>query len=173
MRDFVAEFPTVMWGETRATFVTLGGALPMGTTAAALVFAQEAGQFALADIAGRGWCIPGGRLEAGETEEQAARREVGEEIGATLGPLRLIGHCVLFDTIPGPSGLQSDPSAEPPARLIAMYLADVQTRAAIPTGSESRGVRLVPYEAISTCYFLWDELMEAMFRYAQRMKDEG
>ena len=35
--------------------------------------------------------LPGGRLEAGESPEEAARREVIEETGWTMGPISLIG----------------------------------------------------------------------------------
>jgi len=37
------------------------------------------------------WYFPGGLVERGETLDQAARREAREEVGATLGPLTLVG----------------------------------------------------------------------------------
>jgi len=37
------------------------------------------------------WYLPGGKVERGETLEQAARREANEELGATLGVLCLFG----------------------------------------------------------------------------------
>ena len=172
MDESVPVFPVVEWGQERATFVPMGALLPVGNTVAALTFAWEAGQFALADIAGRGWCIPGGRLEAGETPEQAARREAWEEIGAMLGPLRLLGHCVLFAPLPASGCLQPIHAPQAPARLIAMYLGNVLNRDEIPSGSESQGVRLVCYGDLPTYYFTWDALMEAMFAYAEGMRDE-
>ena len=38
-----------------------------------------------------GWFMPGGGVKRGETLEAAARREAMEEVGATLGDLRLMG----------------------------------------------------------------------------------
>lgn len=41
--------------------------------------------------AGRPWQFPGGQIESGETPEQAAVREVNEEIGLSVVPIRRLG----------------------------------------------------------------------------------
>jgi mutator protein MutT len=40
------------------------------------------------------WTVPGGRIDTGETPEEAVRREVQEEVGITLGEVRFIGRFV-------------------------------------------------------------------------------
>ena len=43
------------------------------------------------------WSFPKGKLEAGETSEEAALREVNEETGMTCRLLRFIGHTEYVD----------------------------------------------------------------------------
>jgi 8-oxo-dGTP pyrophosphatase MutT (NUDIX family) len=47
------------------------------------------------------WALPGGRLDAGETPEQAALREVDEEVGVALAPGDVLG---FLDDYPTRSG---------------------------------------------------------------------
>jgi 8-oxo-dGTP diphosphatase len=148
-------FPTVSWGATRATFLPVGVPIPAEVpVTAAMVFAMQGESFVVADIRGRGWCIPGGHLEADETPEQTVRRETYEEIGATLGDLTLLGSYFL------------DTPSTGDQRLVPTYCAQVLALHDLPQTSESQGVRVMAFEELPTTYFLWDELIEAVFRFA-------
>lgn len=47
------------------------------------------------------WALPGGRIDPGETPEQAARRELAEELGLVLGAERVLGRLDDFATRSG------------------------------------------------------------------------
>ncbi len=149
------EYPIVSWGSDRAEFLPAGAMLPTDAhISAALVFAISEGKFVLADIEGRGWCIPGGHLEPGETAEQAARRELAEEIGATVGVLHLLGTYLVTDSLTSA------------AKLIPTYVAEIETLSPLTQNTESKGIRLATPEEIPACYFTWDALMESVFNAA-------
>lgn len=58
------------------------------STGAALVLTRRSGS--LRNHAGQ-WALPGGRIDEGETPEQAALRELHEEVGLRLGPGDVLG----------------------------------------------------------------------------------
>lgn len=72
---------------------------PVGwSTEAALLLTRRAG--GLSSHAGQ-WALPGGRIDAGETPEQAALRELHEEVGLQLGADNLLGRLDDFVTRSG------------------------------------------------------------------------
>jgi 8-oxo-dGTP pyrophosphatase MutT (NUDIX family) len=76
-----------------------GIARPAGwSTAAALLLTKRTG--ALRAHAGQ-WALPGGRIDDGETPEQAALRELHEEVGLRLGTDSLLGRLDDFVTRSG------------------------------------------------------------------------
>jgi 8-oxo-dGTP pyrophosphatase MutT (NUDIX family) len=76
-----------------------GIAEPAGwSSEAALLLTKRAGE--LRNHAGQ-WALPGGRIDPGESPEQAALRELHEEVGLQLGSDRLLGRLDDFVTRSG------------------------------------------------------------------------
>ena len=157
-------FPTVYWAEwdSDATF-DAGDTLPpnsAGRLWAVLLFVFYGDKVALADIEGRGLTIPSGRIEPGETVDEAAVREAWEETGANLDPdrRRLIG-CYRLMPRSGENAGQT--------RYCPVFAAEAFGFGPIPEGSESRGLVLAAWEDVADLYFTWDPLMASVFEYAR------
>lgn len=67
-------------------------ALPCELVTSVLVFAFQGRHLLLAHSTKGDWKLPGGHVEAGETPAQAIRREVLEETGVVLGPVRQLAY---------------------------------------------------------------------------------
>jgi 8-oxo-dGTP diphosphatase len=165
----MADFPTVYWPawDVDATFEP-GEELPAASAGrlwAVLGFVFYGDKVVLADIEGRGWCIPSGRIEAGETIDQAMERECLEETGAILHPRkrRLIGcYRLLFR-----SGERAGQ-----VRYCPVFIAEALGFEPILAGTESRGMLLASVEDVADIYYFWDALMASVFAYAEAQKDQ-
>jgi 8-oxo-dGTP diphosphatase len=63
---------------------------PLITSALALAFYDQ--NLLMTNLNARGWDIPGGHIETGESPEATMHREVMEETGARLENVRLLGY---------------------------------------------------------------------------------
>ncbi len=130
------------------------GALPEGASCyAVIVFAWHECGWVLADIPDRGWCVPSGRIEAGETPEETAIRETFEEIGSIIKHPQYFGYYrfTLADGI---------------TTLLPTFYSAVSSYGNLPIGTESMGVRIVSLDELPQVYWRWDKLLATVFRIA-------
>ncbi|MBX3010921.1 MAG: NUDIX domain-containing protein [Caldilineaceae bacterium] len=70
----------------------IGQTAPLRIGCTAIILDEQGEKVLLTRRADNGdWCLPGGGMEAGESVEEACRREVCEETGLTVEVVRLTG----------------------------------------------------------------------------------
>ncbi len=96
-----------------------------------------------------GWALPGGFVDEGETVASAAPRELEEETGLRVGPLKMLG---VYDT----------PGRDPRGWTVSVvYLARIPARVEVNGGDD----------ASDACWFAVDELPELAFDHAVIVAD--
>lgn len=68
--------------------------MPIKTCVGAVLYDGQHRIFLMTSPKWQGYLIPGGRIEEGETEEQALRREIREELGIEISDLVKMGESV-------------------------------------------------------------------------------
>lgn len=90
----MSRFTKVYWGEDRHTAVSFEPferkPAHLEVTACMAFSLDEKGRLLLVRSK-RGWGLPGGHLELGESPEDCIRRELAEEASVALGDLNLVG----------------------------------------------------------------------------------
>ena len=95
---------------------------PRDLITSAFVFAFADDRLLMTKLAQRGWDIPGGHIEPGETPAETAQREAYEETMVRLGELRLFGYQKVVLRIPRPA----DSTYQYPVSYQVFYWAPVK-----------------------------------------------
>lgn len=113
------------------TYVTGETMLPKRELISAAFLIALDGTKILAIENDRGWDIPGGHVEEGETPEEALAREVQEEAGATFSNARLFAM------------IESDDEGQYKDKVMYMYLADDFTLGTFTPGEDAFGRNVI------------------------------
>lgn len=120
---------------------------------AVLAFCWQGDRILLANVSGRGWCVPSGRIEAAEDSLAAVTRESLEEAGVVQASWREIG----WFTVGTP----------PDTQIALAYLAtDFQVEDATDQ-SESTGCEFFRFEELESIYYDWNRAIEESLRHSR------
>ena len=153
------EFPIVFWGKDRSTkaqFYPCKNIPDSSLVTSCMVCVVYENKILLAKPP-RGWGLPGGRLELGETPEDCARREVHEETSVEVNTLRLIGawrieklfHSKHNDRYPDRAYQQ-------------LFLADVKHIGDLVASHESSAREFVEFDRVQDYHHDFDNFAEIM-----------
>lgn len=145
-------FSSGKYGRQRLEFFPAPFRAPLRAFAA-LVFPWEGEKILLCDIEDRGWSIPSGRVEPGETSLEAACRETMEEAGALLGELQYIG-CYRI-------------TERKEIRWADVFTGHVLELVEMSRDFESRGRRLAEVGELPELYHMWNPLTEEVFHHSR------
>ncbi|HUB93581.1 MAG TPA: NUDIX domain-containing protein [Verrucomicrobiae bacterium] len=157
------QFATDYWPETNShvEFVALT-ALPDLPVTAVKIYVFEGNKLLLAKIAGRGWDLPGGHIERGETPEQALTRELKEETGATVGHFTRIGYLKVTNEQKNERNKNY-----PKVSCLLMYKGyDVSLDAGYNFQLEASESKFVPVEELPSVHHHWNEAKARVLAYA-------
>jgi len=114
----------------------LVGSRPLILAGACTVVVDPEGRILLQRRSDDGtWGLPGGAVEIGETLEEAARREVGEEVGLTVGALALL------HVFSGPEAYHRYPNGDEVYNVLAAFVTCDYTGVPRADGQEATAAR--------------------------------
>jgi 8-oxo-dGTP pyrophosphatase MutT (NUDIX family) len=139
------------------------GTQPLVLAGACVIIFDGAGHVLLGRRTDSGqWDLIGGYLEPGETFEAAARREVREETGLTLGALRLVGH------FSGAAFFHRYPNGDQVYGVGVAFVTEEVWGLPTPEVGEVRALRFFPLDALPVP--LDSSAQELLGRYARERR---
>jgi 8-oxo-dGTP diphosphatase len=130
-------------------FVRSGWLPPTELTSAAFGLVFDGDAILLARSVDRGWDVPGGHLEPGESAEEAMRREVLEETGVVVGGAWVFAHQLIRLLSPRPEGYRYPY----PEGYQVFFRAEMETRGLFVATAESAETRCwAPDEALQASW---------------------
>lgn len=150
----VKRFPSGTYGRQRLQFFPAPFRSPLRAFAV-LVFPWMDEKVLLCNIEDRGWCVPSGRVDPGESSMEAGRREAQEEAGAQLDCMLYLGCYRIMDRMD--------------VRWADCFTAAVTELGPITMKEESSGTYLARFEELPEMYHLWNPLTERVFEHAREV----
>lgn len=162
-------FPVTYWGEDASTQVrfTPLRQVPDNSITSCFVVAVTPDQRIAIARPKRGWGLPGGHVEAGESPEDCVRREADEECGVTLGRLTVIGGWLAEKV------KETEYNAKYPKRAYQLlYLARIESISDSYTPQyEILERKLIPIEDFPKYHHSFDSY-ESIYNYILRVVEE-
>ena len=144
-------FPCANYGRQKLQFYAAPYKAPLRAFAV-LLFAWIEDQTVICDIEGRGWCVPSGRVEPGESSLDAICREAREEAGIILAGTQYIGCYRIQD--------------QTEVRWADCFASQILRFQDIEIPEESKGRRLAKLDELPEIYHDWSCLTEAVFKFS-------
>jgi 8-oxo-dGTP pyrophosphatase MutT (NUDIX family) len=161
----MSTFTTEYWQETesKVEFIPTNEAPSLPITAVK-IYAIEDGKLLLAKV-GRGWDVPGGHIEPGETPGIALVRELKEETGASAERYTLLGYLKIVNVKENERNKRY-----PKLSCSLVYKAEGLTfdKDYDLSQFESTDQRLVPFGEVGDYHHNWTDMKKQILEYAVR-----
>jgi len=157
------QFTTEYWSKTRSRVEFFPATLPPDLPVSAVkAYVFRDSNLLLANIASRGWDLPGGHIEANETPEEALVRELREETGASAESFKLIGYLKITNE------QENEHNKKYPKESCILvykgYGAKIDTKHGFEL--EASESRFIPLEELPHVHHDWNEAKAQVVAYA-------